>query len=68
MSRVIADLRFEVYLQSYLTYLVKLYLESYRKVYLESLVHPVLESSPLFVVKLLKYQPGLRWGIYADRM
>lgn len=51
MSRVATDSFFEFYLYSNLTYVVKLYLESYRKVYTESLLHTLLESLALCLMK-----------------
>lgn len=53
MSRVVTDSFFEFYLYSNLTYVVELYLESYRKVYAESLLNPLLESLALFLMKHL---------------
>lgn len=51
MSRVVTDSFFEFYLYSNLTYVVELYLESYLKVYTESVLHTLLESLSLFLMK-----------------
>lgn len=51
MSRVVTDSFSEFYLYSNLTYVVELYLESYRKVYTESVLHTLLESLSLFLMK-----------------